>query len=292
MIHNKFGNTGLEVSLLGYGAGHIGRDELDEDFVGSLLNQIVDKGITLIDTAKGYGQSEARIGRHLSYRRKDFILSTKVGYGIDGYEDWTYDGILAGVEQALKTMQTDYIDIVHLHSPSEDILRNNNVIEALHRCVEEGMVKASAYSGENLPLSYAVEHPLINSIQCSSNIFDQRSLNDQIKFAKNNGKGVIAKRPLGNAPWRFNTRPDGNYCEVYWDRMKAMGLDSNSNLQEIALRYAAFSEGVSSIIVGSTNIEHITQNIDTLLKGKLSAKELAFFHEVFKAHDNNWIGQV
>lgn len=79
MEQRDFGTTGLRVSALGLGAGQIGDAALTEEHVGTLLNRAVDRGVTLLDTARGYGLSEERIGRHLSYRRHDFILSSKGG---------------------------------------------------------------------------------------------------------------------------------------------------------------------------------------------------------------------
>ena len=90
MEQRIFGNTGLKVSVLGFGAGHIGSENLPEQEAESLLHQVLDSGITLIDTARAYGLSEERIGKYLSRRRSEFVLSTKVGYGIDGFENWTY----------------------------------------------------------------------------------------------------------------------------------------------------------------------------------------------------------
>ena len=123
MIYRKFGNTGLEISALGFGAGEIGDYAVSENDSEKILNTILDLGINLIDTARGYYASEERIGKYISYRRKEFILPTKVGYGIEGYLDWSYDIIIAGVDNALRLMKTDYIDIVHLHSSDLNTLQ-------------------------------------------------------------------------------------------------------------------------------------------------------------------------
>ncbi len=100
-MERAFGKQGFSVSALGLGAGPIGDPALDEAQVGALLNQALDLGITLIDTARSYGLSEERIGRHLAHRRHQFILSTKVGYGIRGHKDWTYACVSAGIDAAL-----------------------------------------------------------------------------------------------------------------------------------------------------------------------------------------------
>ena len=144
----NFADTGIKVSTLGFGAGQIGDHSISEIEIEKILNTILDYGINLIDTARSYGCSEERIGRHLSHRRSEFILSTKIGYGIEGYKDWTYDCITAGIETALQTLRTDYIDIVHFHSCPIETLQNTNVIEALNKAVEAGKVRVAAYSGK------------------------------------------------------------------------------------------------------------------------------------------------
>jgi aryl-alcohol dehydrogenase-like predicted oxidoreductase len=76
MDHRPFGRTGLTFPCLGFGAGHVGDPALAEAEVGRLLHGVLDLGVTLIDTARSYGLSEERIGRHLAGRRNEFVLST------------------------------------------------------------------------------------------------------------------------------------------------------------------------------------------------------------------------
>ena len=257
MIYRNFGNTNLKVSALGFGAGEIGDYAVSEKDSEKILNTVLDLGINLIDTARGYFASEERIGRYISHRRDEFILSTKVGYSIEGYADWSYDIILAGVDKALELMKTDYIDIVHLHSCDLNTLQRGEVIEALHKTIEQGKVKIVAYSGENEELKFAVDSNSFGSIQTSVNICDQIDLDGSIKQAKEKGMGVIAKRPIANAPWRFSARPVGHYCEEYWHRWKTMNLPAQENWLDTFLRFTVFTNGVDTAIVGTTNVEHL-----------------------------------
>ena len=110
-----FGRSGLSVSVLGLGAGQIGAAELADRDVEALLRATVELGVTLIDTARSYGLSEERIGRFLAPVRDHVVLSTKVGYGVDGVPDWTGECVRLGVDRALTLLATDRIDIVHLH---------------------------------------------------------------------------------------------------------------------------------------------------------------------------------
>ncbi len=221
----EFGKTGLFVSPLGFGAGGIGDPSTSENQVETLLNTVLDSGINLIDSARSYGLSEERIGRHLKRRRSEYVLSTKIGYGIPGFADWTGPCIAAGVDAALHLLQTEWIDIVHLHSCPLSTLQAGEVVEALNRAVQQGKVRVAAYSGDNEPLRGAIADPRFASIQASLNICDQRFLDAGLAEAAQRGLGIIAKRSVANAPWRFHERPTAPDVAAYWDRWRAMGID-------------------------------------------------------------------
>ncbi|MDR3692291.1 MAG: aldo/keto reductase, partial [Fimbriimonas sp.] len=240
-----FGSTGLKVSRIGLGSGQVGSGNLDDADAGRLLNAVLDSGVVLIDTARGYGLSEERIGAHLSHRRAEFVLSTKIGYGVEGFRDWTPEIVGAGIDRALKLMNTDVLDIVHLHSCPLDTLKNSGVPEALLRAKEVGKIRVAAYSGENDELGWAVSSALFGSVQTSVNICDQLSLRQYLPTAHQKGLGVIAKRPIANAPWRFAERPVGDYSEEYWTRLRMMDIDPGDlPWQELAVRFSAYAPGV------------------------------------------------
>ena len=222
----------------------------------------------------------------------DLVLSTKVGYGIPGMQDWTYECVVAGVQEAMQRMKTDYIDIVHLHSCPVETLRQSDVIDALQRMVEQGSVRVGAYSGENEHLGFAIESKRFRSIQCSINICDQRVLDGSLPEAKQQGLGVIAKRPVANAPWRFAECPAGQYSEEYWKRWKAMNPETSLDWQEIAIRFSAYTWGVDSCIVGTTKLEHLQRNVELIDKGILPQSIIEELRNAFHKHDRDWIGQL
>ncbi|MCB9435612.1 MAG: aldo/keto reductase [Anaerolineales bacterium] len=292
MDYRDFGTTGLRVSALGLGAGQIGDENLPEQTVERLLHTALDMGINLIDTARGYGLSEERIGKHLAKRRGEYVLSTKVGYGIPNTQDWTYDCVVHGVEAALQRLNTDYIDIVHLHSCPQSILEQGDVILALERAAQDGKVRVIGYAGDNEPLAYAVRSGRFGSMITSLNICDQRVIDYPLSEAKQRGMGVIAKRPIANAPWRFTERPAGHYGEVYWERWQTMNLNLGMDWQAVALRFAAFTYGVDSCIVGTTSLEHLRANVAILEDGPLDTAIVDTLRAAFRQHDNQWLGQV
>ena len=293
MERRAFGKSGLSVSCVGFGAGHIGGDTMEEAAVERTLHQVLDLGINLIDTARGYGRSEERIGRYLSHRRSEFILSTKIGYGVEGVADWSPEIIPAGITQALRRLRTDYLDIVHLHSCPTSTLKNSDLLQALAREVSSGRVRVAAYSGENDDLAYAIRTGVFGSVQCSVNLFDQRSIRQHLPDAAAAGLGVIAKRPLANAAWRFAEQPQGDYAEAYWMRMREMGLDpGDMEWTEFALRFVLSVPGVHSCIIGTANAEHLKHNVDLAGRGPLSNHDVARVMARFDQCDTDWVGQV
>lgn len=293
MEQRDFGNTGLKVSALGYGAGHLGTDQFTEDEAGTLLNRAVDLGMTLIDTARGYGLSEERIGRHLSYRRQDFILSSKGGYGAEGTEDWTPEAIRRGIEQALGRMQTDHIDIYHLHSCPLETLKRDDLLGALDDAKNAGLIRVAAYSGENEALTWAVDSGRFGSVQTSVNIADQWSLHRVLPEAQGRGLGVIAKRPIANAAWKYKTRPRGQYAEAYWERLCQLAYDAiDLGWMDFALRFTAYAPGVHSAIVGTANLHNLEENVRIVQGGPLSPAELRHVEEVWQAHGLHWPGEI
>lgn len=292
MQKRNFGLTGFDVPAIGYGAGAVGDGRLEEKQAERILNQVLDLGIGFIDTAKGYGLSEQRIGQYISHRRNEFKLSTKVGYGVEGQQDWTYDCIITGVDQALKTMKTDFFDVVHLHSCPTSVLQDGQVIDALDQAKQQGKIKAIAYSGENEDLQYAVSSNRFDSIMASLNFCDQRIIHNQLPEAKQQGLGMIAKRPIANAPWRFDSQPNDDYAEEYWLRRKKMALEFGMSELELALRFTVFTYGVDTAIVGSVNIAHLQKNIEIIKAGPLSQEIVQYIYARFRECDDHWIGQI
>ena len=139
------GRTGLQVTMLGYGAmelrGAPRARPTTEEQAETILNAVLDAGINYIDTSIDYGVSEERIGRYISHRRSEYYLASKCGclvgaatapVGQVSPHVYTRDNIIAGVEQSLARMKTDYLDLVQFHiSPSKQTLQANGSVDAL-----------------------------------------------------------------------------------------------------------------------------------------------------------------
>ena len=281
--------------MLGFGAMHLNDERVSEEEAGHLLNSVLDLGVNLIDTARGYGLSEERIGRHIAHRRNDYVLSTKVGYGIPGFTDWTYDCIMAGVDAALARLRCEQLDIVHLHSCPLPILERGEVTAALEACAKAGKLRVVAYSGENAELDFALHSGRFGSVQTSISLCDQGNLGERLPALLARGLGVIAKRPIAGAVWQRARRPDDHAEGQYWDRWQAMGLVNlphEGSWNEVALRFTAHCPGVASSIVGTRVLAHFQQNLAWVAKGPLPPELSDQLRAAFRAHDQDWRGLI
>jgi aryl-alcohol dehydrogenase-like predicted oxidoreductase len=290
-LPRPYGSTGLVVSAVGLGAGQLGDARLTEADAAALLHAAVDAGVALVDTAPSYGLSEQRLGRHLGARRERVVLSTKLGYGVDGVPDWTGPCIAAGVEQALRTLRTDVIDIAHLHSCPWNVLERGDVVEALARAKAAGKVRAIAYSGDNENLDFALACGRFDGLMASLNLCDQ-GVADRV-LPRLGMHGFIAKRPTANHPWRFADVPHGDYCETYWHRWRTLQPDPRGlPWGELALRFALSIGGVASAIVGTGSVRHLEQNLAWAAKGPLPADHVAELRAAWGRHGAQWRGEV
>lgn len=107
--------------------------------------------------------------------------------------------------------------------------------------------------------------------------------------------GVIAKRPIANAPWRYKERPFGEYVEPYGDRLKKMNLDlKDISVQEAALRFIGFETNVDSFIIGTSNLMHIKENAFMKIVGSFIFTEAVFdtFSQIFRSNGKTIIGML
>jgi aryl-alcohol dehydrogenase-like predicted oxidoreductase len=292
MQKRPFGTTGLEVSVVGLGAGGLGADHVSDETAQELLEGALDAGVTLIDTARSYGLSEERIGKYIGYRRSEFVLSTKGGYGAEMVDDWTHAAVTRGIERALRTLRTDLLDVFLLHSCPRDTALRDDITEALERARDAGKVRVIGYSGEGDALSACVRSSRFAAVECSVNLFDQRNLASIIPSADSRGLGVIAKRPLANAVWRMTSWPTDEHVE-YWQRMQAMQLvPPSGEWLDMAMRWSAFAPGVSSAIVGTSDLGHLHEAIGAVERGDLEADVRSRIETAFAAKDRDWAGKV
>ena len=290
----------MEVSLLGFGGAEIGLEDADEATVAQLLGKALDAGLNVIDTAECYGESEKLIGQTVSQRRNEFYLFTKVGHphGMESGANWTPDSILESIERSLQRLQTDRVDLVHLHSCPEAVLKKGDAIAALQTARAKGYTRYIGYSGDSHAARYAVECGAFDSLQTSINIADQEALELTLPLAREKKMGVIAKRPVANVAWKTGHKPENSYQHTYWDRLRMLKYPfvQTARLEKsvaLALRFTLSVPGVCTAIVGTKNPKRWEENARLVEAGSLGENE---FNEIRERWEDvapkTWIGQT
>jgi aryl-alcohol dehydrogenase-like predicted oxidoreductase len=298
MEKRKFGKTDMKVTVLGFGGAEIGYENATQEDVTKLLNAALDAGLNVIDTAAAYLESEKMIGEAVGKRRKEFYLLSKCG-ALDNFTrfDWSKKGIVETIEQSLRNLKTDYLDIAQLHSCDAEILRQGDCIEGLQRAQEKGYTRYIGYSGDRNEAKYAIEMDVFDSFQTSVNIADQTLIEGNIKLAEEKGLGVIAKRPIANAAWRNSEKPENSYLHEYWERLQKLKFDFlDKSLEESvaqALRFTMSIPGVDTMIVGTAKPNRWQSNAKIVAEGKLSGEEFEAIRDRWREVANeSWVGMT
>jgi aryl-alcohol dehydrogenase-like predicted oxidoreductase len=310
MERRRLGKTGLDVSVIGFGGAPIGLLETEQDRVGTILNQLLDEGVNVVDTAAMYRGSEEAIGKAISQRREEYVLVSKCGEaGSDADSPvWSADSLKQTVDRALERLQTDHLDVMLLHTCPLETLQEGNALGALVRARDAGKVRFVGFSGDNEAAAYAAEIPDIAVIETSINICDQANVEVVLPKARDNDVGIIAKRPIANAAWKDVGEQPGfytEYAETYTRRLERMkvtpqdvGFDGEPAdvWPEIALRFTLAQPGVHTAIVGTTNPDHVAGNIQAARRGVLSQDAVEKLRAAFDAAradcEQEWLGET
>jgi aryl-alcohol dehydrogenase-like predicted oxidoreductase len=285
------GRTGTDVTILGYGAmelrGHPRGPEIADDDAGRLLNAVLDGGVNLIDTSIDYGKSEELIGRYLGHRREEYFLASKCGCLLGQPpagatppfpHDYSEANIRAGIEQSLRRLRTDRLDLLQVHiSPSRAQLAADRTVETMTALRDAGKVRFLGMSGTlpNLPDHIAMGVFDVFQIPYSAL---QREHEDLITAAVAAGAGTLIRggaargAPAEDKNWR--TGPLGQSQGEGHRRWQAAGIDDlldGMSRLEFVLRFTLSHPGLSSTIVGTANPDHLRSNLAIAAKGPLPA---------------------
>ena len=296
MERRPLGQTGLSVSVLGFGGAEIGFSDAPDADVERLLNSALDAGLNVIDTAECYVDSEGKIGRAVGHRRSEFHLFTKCGHssGLEG-NDWDPDLLERSIERSLKRLQTDHVDLVQFHGASRDLLAQGDIVQVLLRAKEAGKTRLIGYSGDGETAKFAIELGVFYTLQTSLNIADQEPINLTLPLARDRGMGVIAKRPVANVAWIAEPSPQA-YGRTYWERLQRLDYEfmrlSPEEVFSTALRFTLAQAGVSTAIVGTQNPERWVQNARYLEAGPLDPATVEAIRSRWaEAAPPEWVGQ-
>jgi len=277
------GRTGLDVTVLGYGAMELrgaprGRDVSDEQ-ADRILNAALDAGINFVDTSIDYGVAEERIGNYISHRRDEYYLATKAGClsgplvdnpppaGANGRfpHVFTPENIVRGLEQSLSRMKTDYVDLLQFHSsPSIAQLNEHGALDCVLDLQRQGKVRFIGMSGTLPNLKEQIDLGVFDEFQIPYSAME-REHEALISAASEAGAGVVIR---GGAAKGGPGKEEGSA----WDKWQAVDLTDlldGGSRQEFILRFTITHPGMATTIVGTINPDHLRDNVEAVLKGPL-----------------------
>lgn len=284
LTKNLLGDTGLNVTRLGFGAMEIrgaprGR-EVTAEQADIILNAVLDAGINYIDTSIDYGVSEEYIGRFIANRRVEYFLASKCGCkvgapvapaGGPSVHEFTRENVITGVEQSLKRMKTDYMDVVQFHSsPTMQVLEAEGALDALRELQQQGKVRHIGMSGTLPNLGDHIDSGAFAVLQIPYSALE-RDHEDLISSAAAKGignviRGGVAKGEPGES---------GVTGRVSWDTFEQANLgellEEGETRTSFMLRFTVSHPGMHTTIVGTLNPEHLQQNVDAVERGALPA---------------------
>lgn len=254
-LHRPLGDTGLAVSPLGLGTVKFGRDQgvkypsgftiPDDREAADLLALARDLGINLIDTAPAYGTSEARLGPLLRGQRQDWVIVSKVGEEFENGQsshDFSAAHTRLSVERSLKRLETDFIDLVLVHSDGDDlaILNDTEVYQTLALLKAEGKIRGYGFSGKTVAGGLLA----LRDGDCAMVTYNLKEQAEKpvLDYAADHGKGILIKKALAS----------GHIC-----------LDPGVDPVEASFTLVFKHPGVASAIVGTINPLHLAHNVAT-----------------------------
>ena len=260
MLKRALANTGLMISPIGLGTVKFGRNKgvkypkeftlpNDQEAL-QLINQAKELGINLIDTAPAYGTSEERLGNLLAGQRHEWVICSKVGEEFDdrlGKSSYLYtpEHILFSVERSLKRLNTDYIDMLLIHSDGNDvdIIQRYGALQVINELKTQGKIRASGMSTKT------VEGGLLALEQsdCAMVTYNLAHRDEEavLNYAAQQNKGILLKKALAS----------GHIC-----------AESTDNPVQASFDFIFTHPGVTSAIVGTINPEHLKANIQAAEK--------------------------
>ena len=294
-MHTRtLGRTGLEVSEIGYGAWGIGGSMwlgADDDESLRALNRAVDLGLTLIDTALGYGDghSEELVGQVVRARDERIVVATKIPPkngiwpapgGLDPDDAFPAEHVRACTERSLRNLGLDAIDLQQFHVWSDDWVGRGSWLEAVEELKSEGRIRAFGVSINDHQPSNAlklIESGAVDSVQVIYNVFDQSPEDELLPACAEHGIGVLARVPFDEGALTGTIGPgtefpDGDFRSRYFrgDRLEQVAervqaiLDDlgieREQLPGVALRYVLSQPAVSAVIPGMRSVRNVERN--------------------------------
>lgn len=316
MNHRTLGKTNYNISEISLGTWQVGGKwgtPFDHDLADKILNTAVDQGVNFIDTADVYGggESEKAIGRLVRNRSERIYVATKCGRQLNPHTSEAYQpaALRQFVEDSLRNMQLDTLDLMQLHCPPTDVYYRPEIFGLFDRLKEEGKIQHLGVSVERVEEGLkAIAYPNISAVQIIFNMFRHRPSELFFREAKAKNMGIIVRVPLASGLLTGKFTENSEFLEGdhrhfnregeafdkgetfsgvdYETGLKAVAaleerFPSKSPLAQLALRWVLMFDGVSTVIPGASRPEQIQSNVAVSALPPLTVEEMAEVRKVY-----------
>src|ERR1700683_660026 len=300
MEYRPFGQTGINISAIGFGCWEIGGGygSIEETEFVKAVNRALNVGLNSFDTAEAYvmGASEKSLAKALGSRRKDAVVTTKFGVGYPGkpnYRDSSRQRVMDSIEKSLQALNTDYVDVYLIHWPDRTV-PFEEPMRALDDLVKQGKVRAVGLSNfklDEIKSCTAARH--VDVVQYCWNMFDRRMQTEIFPYCRENGIGVMAYGSLAygmltgtlseesafeKGDWRSRGGRLGNinlFQHLFGpnhflnnlravEDLKPIAKRYNKTLPQLAIRWTLSNPVISTALVGCRNPREVDDNAGAL----------------------------
>ena len=319
MKYRKLGKSGIKVSEIGFGAWTIGLDwwgkKIDDDESIRILKRAYDLGINFYETADMYGngKSEKLIGQAFKYMRNEVVYSTKWGYDMYNVEQIGHNEIPQkhndpayleyALQQSMKRLQTDYIDVYSLHNPKMYTIKDDNLFHSLDKLTQSGKIKshgialgpAIGWRDEGL---LAIEKRNITCLQTVYNILEQDPGEVFLNAARNNNVGVMVRVPDAsgvltgkvNEKTVFDKNDHRNSRKKEWilqsmqkiEKIRPIAEAKGWNMSQLAIKFILTQKEVSVVLPTIVDVKEVEMFAGMSDGNYLSESEVVYITDLYK----------
>lgn len=306
MLYNNFNKSEIKVSRLGFGAWGIGKSEwvgADDKESLKVLARAIEEGINFFDTALAYGEghSEKLVGQAEKESGREVFIASKIPskkreWPASDYstleESFPAEYITSCVEQSLKNLNRDHIDLMQFHVWNDKWANNDDWKMATEKLRQQGKVRFWGISVNDHQPENGIETArtgLIDSLQVIFNVFEQKPLEKLYPFCVDNNIAFIARVPFDEGALTGNIGPDtffpeNDFRNYYFrgDRKREVKERTDKiwedikheadSLPDVALRFIISFDGVTTVIPGMRKEKNLISNIASVIKGCVSAE--------------------
>jgi aryl-alcohol dehydrogenase-like predicted oxidoreductase len=315
MNYRTLGRTGWKVSDVSFGAWAIGGawgHVSDEDALAA-LHQAIDSGINFIDTADVYGdgRSECLIARLKKVRKDQIIVATKAGRRLprQTVEGYSRENLTSWIEDSLRNLSTDTIDLLQLHCPPTEVYYRPEVFAILDDLVKAGKLRYYGVSVEKVEEALkAIEFPNVQTVQIIFNCFRQRPAELFFRQAKQKQVGILARVPLASGLLTGKLRRDSKFeaddhrnfnrhgaafdvGETFSGVDLDIGLDAveqirallpaGCSMAQFALRWILMFDAITCAIPGGKRPEQVADNCRASALPPLAPETMAAIRSIY-----------